>query len=54
MFEIPTNNEIVECIITRETVEKNETPKLVLNEVAKKTVKKTKKSPKQEKIDNAS
>ncbi|MBR4110977.1 MAG: ATP-dependent Clp protease ATP-binding subunit ClpX [Clostridia bacterium] len=54
MFEIPTNNEIVECIITRDTVEKNETPKLVLNEVAKKTVKKTKKAPKQEKIDNAS
>ena len=35
MFEIPTNNEIVECTITKETVEKGEEPKLVLNEVKK-------------------
>lgn len=42
MFEIPTNNEIVECIITAETVEKGVEPKLVLNEVKKtSTAKKT-------------
>ena len=35
IFEIPTNNEIVECIITKETVEKGEEPKLILNEVKK-------------------
>lgn len=54
MFEIPTNNEIVECIITEDTVKNSATPKLVLNEVAKTTAKKAKKSTKQEKIDNAS
>lgn len=35
MFEIPTNNEIVECVITKGTVEKGEQPRLVLNEVKK-------------------
>ena len=54
MFEIPNNNEIVECVITKDTVEKGEMPKLVLNEVAKTTAKRAKKAPKQEKIDNAS
>lgn len=54
MFEIPTNKEIVECIITKNTVEKGDTPELVLNEVAKTTTKRVKKAPKQEKIDNAS
>ena len=54
MFEIPTNNEIVECIITKNTVVNGEMPELVLNEVAKTTAKRTKKAIKQEKIDNAS
>ena len=35
MFEIPTNNEIVECVITKETVENGAEPTLVLNEVKK-------------------
>ena len=35
MFEIPTNNEIVECIITKDTVLNKAEPKLVLNEVKK-------------------
>lgn len=49
MFEIPTNNEIVECIITKETVENNIEPKLILNEVEKTTASKkviNKKTPK--------
>ncbi len=36
MFEIPTNHEIVECIIQKDTVEKGAEPQLVLNEVQKK------------------
>ncbi len=39
MFDIPTNKNIVECIITRDTVIKGEEPKLVLNEVKKATKK---------------
>lgn len=35
MFEIPTNHEIVECIITKETVENGAEPRLILNEVEK-------------------
>ena len=35
MFEIPTNNEIVECIITKETVVNGVEPDLILNEVQK-------------------
>ncbi len=31
MFEIPTNKEIAECIITKGTVDKSESPKLILN-----------------------
>ena len=54
MFEIPTNNEIVECIITKETVVNGDMPELVLNEVIKTTNKKTRKTKKEEKIDNAS
>ena len=38
MFEIPTNNEIVECIITEETVKNGAEPKLILNEVEKTSV----------------
>lgn len=54
MFEIPTNKEIVECIITKDTVTKGEMPELILNEVAKTNAKKSKKAVKQEKIENAS
>ncbi len=32
MFDIPSNNKIEKCIITRETVLNHETPKLVINE----------------------
>lgn len=42
MFEIPTNKNIVECIITRETVENGAEPKLTYNEVKKATRKTTK------------
>ena len=35
MFEIPTNNEIVECIILKETVESGAEPTFILNEVKK-------------------
>ena len=35
MFEIPTNNEIVQCIITADTVNNKANPRLVLNEVKK-------------------
>jgi len=35
MFEIPTNTEIVECIITKETVELGAEPQLLLNEIQK-------------------
>ena len=38
MFEIPTNNEITECIVTEETVKNGSEPKLVLNEVEKTSV----------------
>ena len=42
MFEIPTNNEIVECIILKETVESGKEPTFILNEVKKtSTVRKT-------------
>ena len=42
MFEIPTNKNIVECVITRETVENGAEPKLTYNEVKKATRKTTK------------
>ena len=35
MFEIPTNNEIAECIITKDTILNGAMPRLVLNEVQK-------------------
>jgi ATP-dependent Clp protease ATP-binding subunit ClpX len=35
MFEIPTNNEIAECVITKETITDKAMPRLVLNEVEK-------------------
>jgi ATP-dependent Clp protease ATP-binding subunit ClpX len=35
MFEIPTNNEIVECIITKDTVVSGKEPVLILNELKK-------------------
>jgi ATP-dependent Clp protease ATP-binding subunit ClpX len=35
MFEIPTNNEIVECTITADTILNKTQPKIVLNEVKK-------------------
>lgn len=46
MFEIPTNKNIVKCIITKETVKDGKEPKLVLNEV-KKTARKTTKTAKE-------
>ena len=45
MFDIPSNPNIEKCIITKETVEKGEQPKLVINELKqekKQTVKKKK------------
>ena len=42
MFEIPTNKNIVECIITKETVLNGEEPKIVLNEVKRVAAPKTK------------
>lgn len=41
MFEIPTNNNVVECVITKETVTNAEMPKLILGEQKKLTPKKT-------------
>lgn len=38
MFEIPTDNEIIECTITRETVENGADPIVVRNEVEKTSV----------------
>ena len=35
MFEIPTNNEIAECVITKDTITNKAMPRLVLNEVEK-------------------
>ena len=45
MFDIPSNPNIEKCIITKETVENGEAPKLVINELKqekKQTVKKKK------------
>ena len=50
MFEIPTNNEIVECIITKDTVMNKAEPKLVLNEVKKAQEIQSKKSTKKSNI----
>lgn len=41
MFEMPTNKNIIECIITRETVLNNEPPRLVMNEVKRASTPKT-------------
>lgn len=54
MFDIPTNKNIVECIITRETVEKGEEPKLVLNEVKKANKRATKTSKSKGNVESAS
>ena len=56
MFDIPTNKNIVECIITRDTVENGAEPKLVLNEIKKAGRKSNSKSAKntEETIDSAS
>ena len=55
MFEIPTNKNIVECTITKETVLNNEAPNLILNEVKRATApKKTTKKPAVNKIESAS
>lgn len=51
MFEIPTNKNIVECVITRETVENGVEPKLTYNEV-KKATRKTNKSVKEKEESN--
>ena len=54
MFEIPTNKNIVECIITKETVLNNEAPKLIMNEVKRATTpKKTTKKTAVKKIESA-
>ena len=36
MFDVPTDARIEKCIITRETVEGNKPPKLILDETMKK------------------
>ena len=54
MFDIPTNKNIVECIITRDTVEKGEEPKLVLNEVKKANKRATKTSKSKGNVESAS
>lgn len=53
MFEIPTNKNIVECTITKETVQNKAEPKIVLNET-KKATKKTKTAKEKEDIESAS
>ena len=49
MFEVPSNPKIEKCVITKETVESGEAPKLVINEekVEKKHIKKKKVIPNQ-------
>lgn len=49
MFEVPSNPKIEKCIITKETVESGEAPKLIINEekVEKKHIKKKKIIPNQ-------
>ena len=54
MFDIPTNKSIVECKITRETVEKGIEPELVLNEVKKASKKASKSIKSNESVDSAS
>ena len=54
MFDIPTNKSIVECKITRDTVEKGIEPELVLNEVKKASKKTSKSLKKSESVDSAS
>lgn len=54
MFEIPTNKNIVECVITRDTVEKKVEPKLVYNEVKKATRKSTKSLKEKDNVETAS
>ena len=36
MYEIPSRNDVTKCIITKDTIEKNETPKLVFKTTKKK------------------
>lgn len=54
MFEIPTNKNIVKCIITKETVKDGKEPKLVLNEVKKTTRKTTKTAKEKSNVETAS
>lgn len=54
MFEIPTNKNIVKCIITKETVKDQKEPKLVLNEVKKTTRKTTKTAKEKSNVETAS
>ncbi len=54
MFEIPTNKNIVKCIITKETVKDGKEPKLVLNEVKKTTRKTTKTTKEKSNVETAS
>ena len=44
MFEIPTNNEIAECVITADTINNKAMPRLVLNEVEKTSIANSKKT----------
>ena len=50
MFDIPTNPEICECVITKETVVNGERPKLVLNEIVKTSALNNTKKPAKKKI----
>ncbi len=54
MFEIPTNKNIVKCVITQDTVKNGKEPKLVYNEVKKATRKPTKTSKEKENVETAS
>jgi len=54
MFDIPTNKNIVECIITQDTIENGTEPSLILNEVKKATKKTTKATKNKENVESAS
>ena len=54
MYEIPSNKNIETCIITKETVENGNEPKLILNEVKKAAPKKTVKKATAKTVESAS
>ncbi len=49
MYDIPSNEKIVKCIITKETVENKKQPELVIDENKKREIQKTKKKTKNSK-----